>query len=102
MNVLLLLLLIPLTVFVTPHIFNLEYGLVYGKNFDPGLAGIGYLGLAVPMVIIPLTTYLIYALFRKLVSPKFEYVTLLLIYIVFLFIFLHPYVVEFLYKIFFR
>src|SRR3989344_2221291 len=100
MNILILLLLFPLTFFVAPSIFNIEYGLVYGRDFDFGMFGLGAFALLVPIVVIPLVTLLLYVLFRKLISEKFEYATLLLIYVLVLPVFLYPSVVNFLNDIF--
>src|SRR3989344_1569202 len=52
MNILILLLLFPLTFFVAPSIFNIEYGLVYGRDFDFGMFGLGAFALLLIYVLV--------------------------------------------------
>ena len=81
-----------LTSLVSQPVFSLESFIIYGKYYvDPGgLINIFAFFLPIPVLLIPLVSMLGYGVLRKKIPEKLRVLSLLLIYVICLFIFLNP------------
>lgn len=93
-NIIILLVFIPLTYFLAPKVYLFQYKLFNG--FLPDLF-FGIMGLFVPMLLVLFSTFLIFILLRKKIPAGTEYVNLLVIYFVSLFLFMNPAVIQLLF-----